>query len=305
MKTLDEIVSINRNFVVPEKILVATDLADTEYLIPHAVAQARACGSALTLVHVIPPGQAIPLDASAIPYLDVTEMKQEAEQTLERVAAQAHASGIPCDVIVTEGNPREQITALAREVKAGRVIAGTHGRRHLTKFLLGSVAHEILRSAEVPVCTIGPHAHEASSFGAPRRILHPVSLCAGYEDSARMAIEMAQFYRADITLLHVLARNVKTQPDSDRVVEWTKAEMQRLIPEEAPLWTQIMVQVEIGDVVEEVLNVAAEINADLIVLGVNSDVSFWPIHGDDTVYSIIAQAKSPVLSIRHRAEIRM
>jgi len=54
MKTLDEIVSINRNFVVPEKILVATDLADTEYLIPHAVAQARACGSALTLVHVIP-----------------------------------------------------------------------------------------------------------------------------------------------------------------------------------------------------------------------------------------------------------
>jgi nucleotide-binding universal stress UspA family protein len=305
MKTLDEIVSINRNFVVPEKILVATDLADTEYLIPHAVAQARACGSALTLVHVIPPGQAIPLDASAIPYLDVTEMKQEAEQTLERVAAQAHASGIPCDVIVTEGNPREQITALAREVKAGRVIAGTHGRRHLTKFLLGSVAHEILRSAEVPVCTIGPHAHEASSFGAPRRILHPVSLCAGYEDSARMAIEMAQFYRADITLLHVLGRNVKSQPDSDRVVEWTRAEMQRIIPEEAPLWTQIAVQVEIGDVVEEVLNVAAEINADLIVLGVNSDVSFWPIHGDDTVYSIIAQAKSPVLSIRHRAEIRM
>jgi nucleotide-binding universal stress UspA family protein len=190
-------------------------------------------------------------------------------------------------------------------VKAGRVIAGTHGRRHLTKFLLGSVAHEILRSAEVPVCTIGPHAHEASSFGAPRRILHPVSLCAGYEDSARMAIEMAQFYRADITLLHVLGRNVKSQPDSDRVVEWTRAEMQRIIPEEAPLWTQIAVQVEIGDVVEEVLNVAAEINADLIVLGVNSDVSFWPIHGDDTVYSIIAQAKSPVLSIRHRAEIRM
>ncbi len=299
MKTLDEIVSRNRSFVVPEKILVATDLADTDYLIPHAVAQARACGSALTLVHVIPPGQAILLDASAIPYLDVAEMKQEAGQTLERVAAQAHASGIPCEVAVVEGNPREQITVLAREIKAGRVIAGTHGRRHLKKFLLGSVAHEILRSAEVPVCTIGPHAHEASSFGAPRRILHPVSLCAGYEDSARMAIEMAQFYRADITLLHVLSRNVESQPDVDRVVEWTKSEMQRIIPEEAPLWTKATIQVEIGDVVDEALNVAADMNADLIVLGVNSDVSFWPIRGDDTVYSIIAQAKSPVLSIRH------
>ena len=67
MKTLEETVSSKRAFVVPDKILVATDLGDTDYLIPHAVAQARACGSALTLVHVIPPGQAVPLDASAIP----------------------------------------------------------------------------------------------------------------------------------------------------------------------------------------------------------------------------------------------
>jgi nucleotide-binding universal stress UspA family protein len=301
MKTLDEAVSSKRTFVVPEKILVATDLEDTDYLIPHAVAQARACGSALTLVHVIPPGQAIPLDASAIPYLDVAEMKREAEQTLKRVAAQAEASGIVCDMMVVEGNPREQITALAREVHAGRIIAGTHGRRHLKKFLLGSVAHEILRSAEVPVYTIGPHAHEASSFGAPRNILHPVSLCAGYENSARIAIEMAQFYRANITLLHVLGRGVKSQPDSDRVLVWTRSEMQRIVPEEAPLWTHVTVQVEIGDVVGEVLNVAKEMNADLILLGVNSDVGFWPIRGDDTVYGIIAEARSPVLSIRHAA----
>jgi nucleotide-binding universal stress UspA family protein len=299
MKTLEETASKQRSFVVPDRILVATDLGDSDYLIPHPVAQARACGSALTLVHVIPPGQAIPMDSSAIPYLDVAEMKHEAEQTLNRVAAQAQAAGIPCDVVIMEGNPREQITALARETGAGRILAGTHGRRHLKKILLGSVAHEILRSAEVPVCTIGPHAHEASSFGAPRKILHPVSLCPGYQNSARMAIEMAQFYRADITLLHVLARTVNGQPDPDRVVEWTTTELRRLVPEEAPLWSQVTVQVEIGDVVEETLNVAAELSADLIVLGVNSDVGFWPIRGDDTVYNIISQARSPVLSIRH------
>lgn len=299
MKTLDEAVSKNRAFVVPDRILVATDLSDIDYLMPHAVAQARACGASLALVHVIPPGQAVPLDASAIPYLDVAEMKQEAVQTLNRVAAQAQAAGIPCDVTVTEGNPRERLTVVAQEIGAGRILAGTHGRRHLKKFLLGSVAHEILRSAEIPVCTIGPHAHEASSFGAPRNILHPVSLCAGYEESARMAIEMAQFYRADITLLHVLSRNVQNQPDADRIVEWTKSEMNRLVPEEAPLWSKIRVHVEMGDVVDEVLSVSTESSADLIILGVNRDVSFWPIRGDDTVYSIIAQAKSPVLSIRH------
>jgi nucleotide-binding universal stress UspA family protein len=226
-------------------------------------------------------------------------MKKEALGILEPAAAKARGNGIPCDVTVVQGYPKEQITALVRQTHAGRIIAGTHGRRNLKRFFLGSVAHEILRTAEVPVCTIGPYAREASAFGAPRKILHPVSLCAGFEESARIAMEMAEFYRADITLLHVLSRNVQTQPDSDRVIEWTKAELRRIVPDEAPLWTHPSVQVEIGDVVEEVLNVAAEIEADVIVLGVNKDASFWPIRGDDTVYNIIARAKAPVLSIRH------
>ncbi|MGB7137641.1 MAG: universal stress protein [Acidobacteriaceae bacterium] len=304
MKTLDDLASQNRAFVVPDKILVATDLSDIDYLVPHALAQARACGSSLTLVHVIPPGEAMPLDASAIPYLDVAEMKEEAKDVLERASHQIREAGIPCDVVIVEGNPRDQIRIQAHELRAGRILAGTHGRRHLKKLLLGSVAHEILRSAEVPVCTIGPNAHEASSFGAPRKILHPVSLCAGYEGSARTAMEMAQFYGAEITLLHVLSRNVQSQPDADRVVAWTQSELRRAVPEEAPLWTHASVQVEIGDVVDEVLNVAAEREADLIVLGVNADFSFWPIHGDNTVYNIIAQAKCPVLSIRHTLETR-
>lgn len=146
--------------------------------------------------------------------------------------------------------------------------------------------------------TIGPHAHEASSFGAPQRILHPVSLFAGFEESARIAFDLAQFYRADITLLHVLNRELQTQGDTNRIVEWTKAEMKRVIPDEAKQDTHARVQVRLGDVVEEVLNLSAELSADLIVLGVSRDVAFWLVRGDDTVYKIIAQAKSPVLSIR-------
>jgi len=298
MKTLDDRSISNRALVVPDKILVATDLADADYLLPHAVAQARACGASLSLVHVIPPGEALSLDARAIPFEDSAAMASEAGKTLEAIATGIRERGIPCTTTVVPGFPRDQIAAVARQIRAGRILAGTHGRRPLARFFLGSVAHEILRSAEVPVCTIGPLAHEASSFGAPRKILHPVSLCSGFEASARIAFDLAQFYRADITLLHVLGRDVQNQADRDRVVEWTKSELERIIPDEATLWTRPTVQVEIGDVVEEVLNVGAEMEADLIVLGVNNDVSFWPIRGDDTVYKIIAQAKSPVLSIR-------
>ncbi len=302
MKTLEEHAAHNRAFVVPDKILVATDLADTDYLIPHAMAQARACGAALTLLHVIPPAEAIPLDASAIPYMDEAAMHEEARQMLESAATRVRDCGIPCDVLVLAGYPRDRVAAVAKEIQAGRVLTGTHGRRHLKRILLGSVAHEILRTSPVPVCTIGPHAHEASAFGAPRKILHPVSLCEGYEDSATIAMELAQFYRADITLLHVLKFDAEHQQEAERIIAWTEAELKRVVPDEAPLWTHATVQVETGDVVEEVLNVAAEMAADLIVLGVNADISFWPIRGDHTVYSIIAGAKSPVLSIRRTTE---
>jgi nucleotide-binding universal stress UspA family protein len=302
MKTLDDRASANRALVVPDKILVATDLTDADYLVPHAIAQARACGAALTLIHVIPPGEALSLDARAIPFEDAAAMAEEAAKALEIMAAEIRLHGIVCDTHIVYGFPREQIAAVAREIGAGRILAGTHGRRHLRKFFLGSVAHDILRTAEVPVFAVGPQAHEASSFGAPRKILHPVSLCAGYEASARIAFDLAQFYRADITLLHVLSRDIQKQQDADRIVEWTKSEMQRIVPDEAPLWTHATIQVEAGDVVEEVLNVEAETSADLIVLGVNGDGAFWPIRGDDTVYKIIAQSKSPVLSIRRITE---
>ena len=298
MKTLGERTPANRAIVVPDKILVATDLTDLDYLVPHAVAQGRACGAALTFIHVIPPGDALALNARAVSWEDSKGMAEEANEKLEQVAAGIRDGGTPCDVLVVSGFPREQIAKAVGEIGAERIIAGTHGRTHFRRFFLGSVAHEVLRSADVPVYTIGPHAHEASSFGAPQRILHPVSLYDGFEESARIAFDLAQFYRADITLLHVLSRELQSQGDIERIVEWTKSEMRRVIPEEAELWTHARVQVEFGDVVEQVLNVSAEVSADLIVLGVAKDVAFWPIRADDTAYKIIAQAKSPVLSIR-------
>lgn len=298
MKTLDDRAVASRALVVPEKILVATDLTDLDYLIPHAAAQGRACGAALTLMHVIPPGEALSLNARAIPCEDSAAMADEASKRLETAAAGIRDAGTPCDVLLVHGFPSEKIPQAARDLGAGRIIAGTHGRRRLRRFLLGSVAQEILRSSEVPVYTIGPHAHEASSFGAPQRILHPVSLCEGFEESARIAFDLAQFYRADITLLHVLSEELRAQPDLERITEWTRSEMKRVIPEEAELWTHARVQVEVGDIVEQVLDVSTQVSADLIVLGVTKEAGFWPIRGDDTVYRIIAQAKSPVLSIR-------
>lgn len=50
-------------FVAPGRILVATDLTDDDYLVPHAVAQARASNARVTLLHAILPARSISVEA--------------------------------------------------------------------------------------------------------------------------------------------------------------------------------------------------------------------------------------------------
>jgi nucleotide-binding universal stress UspA family protein len=289
----------NRGYVVPDTILLATDIGDADYLIPYAIVQARATNAELILAHVIAPVESLPLSPIAIPSGETLATEQEAKRMLEGMAAKVRGSGVACEIMVREGSPQHVVPEMVKSGHADRLILGTRGRGRLAKLLLGSVAEEILDKVEVPVCTIGPHAHTTSPPEAPRKILHPVSFRPGYEESACFALDIAQFYGSEITLLHVLEPNPQEQQDSDRLAKWACSELQRLIPDEAPLWTYVNAQVEVGKVVEQVLDVAAEMSADLVVLGIDKHGSFWPIRGERSAHDIIAQAKCPVLTIRH------
>jgi nucleotide-binding universal stress UspA family protein len=54
--------------------------------------------------------------------------------------------------------PSEEISRLAAEIEADLVVVGTHGRRGLTRLLLGSVAEGVVRAAPCPVLVVRPKA---------------------------------------------------------------------------------------------------------------------------------------------------
>jgi nucleotide-binding universal stress UspA family protein len=290
-------------FAAPHRILVATDLTDIDYLIPHAKAQCEVSGASVVLCHVIPPVESGFLDAAVVFIADAAKAATQglldaARKTLGEVAAKMRTDGIDCEVVIRYGDPCDVVKELVGHVHAGRVVLGTHGRRELKKFLLGSTANEIVKSVDVPVWTVGPHARPFA-HGQPRRILHPVSLSSGYQETAKLAVKLGQFYKAEITLLHVLPRDEHAEYAGERLVRWTAFELGRLMPDEAPLWTTATILVEAGEIVEQILSTAEKLQADLIVLGSNPDTAFWPIYGDNTVYNVIAEAKCPVLTLRH------
>src|ERR1700733_8888091 len=126
----------SRAFVAPDKILVATDLTDLDYLIPHAKAQCEASGASLVLCHVIQPVDSGSLDAAVVLIADAAKaasqrILNEARKTLGEVAAMMCADGIDCQVVIRHGHPREVVNELATQLHAGRVVLGTHGRRNI------------------------------------------------------------------------------------------------------------------------------------------------------------------------------
>lgn len=114
-------------------------------------------GGTLLLLHVLTPvvvGRDELLDAGTF----TEDAALEAERSLARVAdlLVARADGRVCVDMQLEigASPTEVILEVARLHDVERVIVGTHGRRGISRLLLGSVAEVVARRAEMPVLVV-------------------------------------------------------------------------------------------------------------------------------------------------------
>ena len=77
-----------------------------------------------------------------------------ARDLARRAADMARLQGLAAEAKVVEGNPDAALIALARELRADLIVVGSHGRRGLQRFFLGSVAERLVRTAPVPVLVV-------------------------------------------------------------------------------------------------------------------------------------------------------
>lgn len=285
------------DFAVPRRIAVATDLTDTEYLLPYAIAQAKASRASLILVHAVLPHESAPMEGGAGAYYDPLRMDRDARLLLEGLARDVRDQGIECTTAVRHGFVPDVISEVVRNAGAGRLILGTHGRRGLKKFVLGSVARQLLEAIEVPVCTVGPRAHKGTTTQLDT-ILHPVSLGGMHETSAALALALSRQFAARVVLLHVVPPAPASNRDPGRAIEAATDQLNRLIPPELLPWTRVEVRPAHGTTVAEILAAAEECRAGLIVLGVHAPAHSWLPGTEPAAYKILVSAPCPVLSLR-------
>jgi nucleotide-binding universal stress UspA family protein len=291
----------------PATILVATDLSDLDHLMPFALKEAGDTGARLILLHVLSSTAVITADAAGMPYYDTVGALEIAEQMLRPWCEVAARRGIRCDALVREGHPTHQIAAAVRQFQVDRVLLGTRSRSKIGKLLVGSVAEQVLRSVNLPVITVGPEAHLPVDRGEERVVLHATTLRETSRPSAALACQVAAAQQAKLVLLHVLPpisemerKGLPTGMDSSALLEL------RILAEEtgAGCCSAVEPVVAHGNPSIEILALASERHASLIVLCAAHRSAFENLTRDHTVYRVLAHARCPVLTLREPQAVR-
>ena len=141
------------------KSLVATDGSElATQAVKTGVQLASELKASLTIVSVTEPLP--PIDAAAQSEIGVKDPFAKYEQVVERGALQSLAvaqqlateAGVDCETIhVKDSYPAIGIVQTAETCSADLIVMASHGRRGLTKLLLGSVTNEVLVKSKVPV----------------------------------------------------------------------------------------------------------------------------------------------------------
>jgi nucleotide-binding universal stress UspA family protein len=144
-------------------ILVATDGSDLAGLaLDHAVELAKRLNAKLTIVTVsdilVPTFD--PSDIGwGVPNAALDNLRGASSEQGKRILAaaseRAKAAGMEAELLqMEEVPPYEGILTTAREIGADLVVVASHGRRGLSRLILGSQANKVLTLSDVPVLVV-------------------------------------------------------------------------------------------------------------------------------------------------------
>ena len=292
------------------RILCPIDLSDnSQHAVTHAVLLARWYGASITALHVcnpivIPSTDFVVVGGGMPPPLTDTEIADVEREVLARFAPR---SSVDVDVLVQSGHPARQILECAGALRADLIVIGTHGASGFEHLLLGSVTEKVLRKAICPVLTVPPHARTTSKLPF-RRLVCPVDFSDSSLAALDFALSLAQQGEAELTILHVCEWRPEDEPLTNRPISVPefRPQLERdlsekllgLIPDAVRNWCRPTIRIAHGKAYREILGVAAEDQADLIVMGVQGRNALDVMLFGSTTNQVVRRATCPVLTLR-------
>jgi len=147
--------------MTPRTILVPVDFSECSGLaLDYAVALAAKLDAKVHLLNVISiPFVAVPEVGSTISPTVLENVIHDNQKALDNLADARRTKVALGDTLLRTGDARDEILHAAESIGADLIVMGTHGRRGVTRALLGSVAEQIVRTAPCPVLTVRARKH--------------------------------------------------------------------------------------------------------------------------------------------------
>jgi nucleotide-binding universal stress UspA family protein len=193
----------------------------------------------------------------------LSRQEQEGEKTLraelEAVAKATLGNLVAYSTTVVEGHPTERILERAKGSTAGLIVMGSHGRTGVARLRLGSVAEDVVRASESPVLIV-KSATAAKQIAAIKNILCPINFTSLSMQSLEVASELAAAFGAKLWAAHATDHEeMQVEEVGQRICDW--------VPKEVRDHCQMSEVVRRGNPAEQIILMAREHSADLIVMG--------------------------------------
>ena len=254
------------------RILCAVDFSrPARTAFARALALSREHNAELTVVQAVPVTEPFGLHGRA---------------RMTHIAALRHAAereGVTFRVSVQHGDPAGVIVLHANARAFDLVVVGTHQRVGIGRLREGSVAERVVQRVTSPILIVPAVEHDGGTVTVPPfgRIVCATDFESASTAALDMALPIAQKAGGRLTLVHVMNG---VSPDSMarytlrfRVPEYYRflaaeawRRLQQTIPPEARRSGSVHARVAAGRPSDEIVRIANEARADLIVMGVTS-----------------------------------
>lgn len=296
-----------------QRVVVGMDFSLPAEAAARWAARHFAPGAEIVLVHVIAVPQPPRFFRGKFPPREtvIATARAGAEKRMRDLSASLGAERIWMEI--REGDPAEQIGAVAIEYSADVVVVGPHGARPGIWDRPGGTAEKLLRQLHLPVL-LAANPEDAD----PRRLLVPI------DDShvTHAVLEWARLFAErgggdiEITVLHVVSSTMLNDllsagavvsgvmvPVPDEVLSNVELDagrwMQETVAEARLDLPGVSTEVKAGDPAHEILAAAQRLGTDLIVMGSSAGGLRAALLGS-VAREVLRGAKRPVLVVKEK-----
>lgn len=293
-----------------KKVLIPTDFSDSgRPALVRGTDLARQFDARVHLLHValladaapVYPIFNLPADTEKI----FEELHRACEEKLTQLARELEVDA-ETTVLRHASAAAPAIVKYAEEEDVDLIAMGTHGRRGMRRFLLGSVAEEVVRQAPCSVVTFRPPEDE---LRRPERIVAAIDFSEHSRGVVIPARELGSIYHASVDFLHVVpepnfpvfyefAAGSAVYANLSELREKAMDALGEMVRETPGAEVDFTCNVRHGDPANEILRFAEETEADLLVVATHGLTGLSHLLLGSVAEKVLRQANCPVLVVR-------